>query len=802
MRKAALFVSLVLFLIPQSMSQEPTRYMEPPQELLEIIDAPLSPSLLVNPTGTHALLAYPQEMPDISQLAQPELRLAGTRINPKNYGESSPGFWGSLRIQKIDSQQSYPITGLPQDGNIRLTRWSPNGERLAIVIYKEETIELWVANTQNGKTALWADNLHATLVNNPIQWCPDSKTLFFTARIPGREGMDFSQTVPSGPSVQVSKGHKTTVRTYQDMLQSPMDEALFEHYATATLTRVTEGYEPEVIGNPGVFKSFALSPDGQYLLVQHIMRPYSYIVPYNHFPFWVEIWDSHGVLKKKLAEIPLAENIPQGFSAVRVGPRNFRWRNDKPSTLVWVEAQDKGNPKIDAPIRDIVYTLDAPYHDKPTEIVSLKYRFAGITWGWDNLAVVNERWWETRSIVTSFFNPSDPTQEKREIWNRSWQDAYADPGIFLVEDNQWGVPVLKANAKKTALYLNGRGASPQGNMPFVDEITIATFKTKRLWQCQAPYFEQLVRVLDKNVQTLLTMRESVSEPPNFYIRNLKTKKAKAFTAFPHPYPRLANVQKELVRYFRADGIELSATLYLPEGYTKGSKKIPLLMWAYPQEFVDANLAAQVTESPYRFIRPSRLSPIMWVARGYAVLDQVGMPVVARDSLLPNDTFVEQLQENAQAAIDYLVGMGVADPKRIAIGGHSYGAFMAANLLAHTHLFAAGISRSGAYNRTLTPFGFQGEERTYWEAQEVYHTMSPFSYADRIKTPILFIHGADDNNSGTFPMQSERLFQAINGHGGTARLVMLPYESHGYRARQSILHQAWEMDTWLEKWLGR
>lgn len=783
------------------MSQELTRYMEPPQELLEIIDAPLTPSLLVNPTGTHALLAYPQEMPDISQLTQPELRLAGIRINPKNYGESKPGFWGKLEFQKIGSQESYPIRDLPNDGNIRLTRWSPNGEQLAIVIYKDETIELWVANTQTGKAALWADNLHTALVSNPIQWSYDSQTLFFTSRIPSREGMDFSNVTPSGPSVQVSKGNKTTVRTYQDMLQSPMDETLFEHYATATLAKVTQGTEPEVIGNPGIFKSFSLSPDGQYLLVQHIIHPFSYIVPYNHFPFWVEIWDSHGVLKKKLAEIPLAENIPQGFSAVRVGPRNFRWRNDKPSTVVWVEAQDKGNPQIDVPIRDIVYTLDAPYNDKPTELISLKYRFAGITWGWDNLAVVNERWWKTRTIVTSFFNPSNPTQEKKVVWDRSWQDAYGDPGSFLVEDNQWGMSVLKTNPKKTVLYLNGRGASPQGNMPFVDRLTIATLKTKRLWQCQAPYFEQLIRVLDKDAQMLLTMRESINEPPNYYIRNLKKKTITALTAFPHPYPSLANVQKELIRYHRADGIELSATLYLPQGHTKGDKPLPVLMWAYPQEFVDANLAAQVTESPHRFIRPSRLSPIMWVARGYAVLDQVGMPVVAKDSLLPNDTFVEQLRDNAQAAIDYLVKMGVADPKRIAVGGHSYGAFMTANLLAHTDLFAAGIARSGAYNRTLTPFGFQGEERTYWEAQEVYHTMSPFSYADKIKSPILLIHGADDNNSGTYPMQSERLFQAINGHGGTTRLVMLPYESHGYRARQSILHQAWEIDSWLTKYLG-
>jgi dipeptidyl aminopeptidase/acylaminoacyl peptidase len=339
-------------------------------------------------------------------------------------------------------------------------------------------------------------------------------------------------------------------------------------------------------------------------------------------------------------------------------------------------------------------------------------------------------------------------------------------------------------------------------MPFLDELDIESLITKRLWQCQAPYYERFVAFIDDPIRNILTQRESETEQPNYYIRDLRRKRITPFTDYPHPYPQLKDVQKEMVRYKRNDGIDLSATLYLPAGYKKGSKKLPVLMWAYPREYVDPELAAQVTGSPYRFIRPSRLSPILWVARGYAVLDQVGMPIVGQDSLLPNDTFVEQLIANAKAAIDYLVNDGVADPKRIAIGGHSYGAFMTANLLAHSDLFAAGIARSGAYNRTLTPFGFQGEERTYWEAPDVYNSMSPFMHAHKIKTPILLIHGVDDNNSGTFPMQSERFFQAINGHGGPARLVMLPYESHGYRARQSILHQAWEIDTWLRQHLDQ
>jgi len=783
-------------------AQAPTRYMEPAKELLELIDAPSTPLLYLNPTRSHVLFAYPQGMPDIAEMAQPELRLAGIRLNPENFGSSKPQLWEKLTLRKFEAKDEYPITGLPSNGNIKGFSWSPDGNKLAITMYFPKNIEIWVANVADGVAKRWASNVHEVLGRGTVEWAPNSQHFIYTSRVLEREGLTFEDALPEGPSVQVSSGKKTTVRTYQDLLQNPLDEQKFEYYATSVLKKASEGKDPETIGNPGLIGSYSISPDGEYILVQQIIRPFSYIVPYHRFPQLVEVWGINGKLIKKLAEVPLTESIPQGFSAVRKGPRSHQWRNDKPSTIVWVEAQDEGDPKRIAEIRDLLYTLDAPFNTNATPFLSLNFRYAGITWGWDELAVVYERWWETRRMVVSFFNPSDERQPKRVVWDRSYQDAYGDPGSLVTEANPNGYHTLKTDKHRTKLYLSGQGASPEGDMPFLDELDIESLITKRLWQCQAPYYERFVAFLDDPIRNILTQRESETEQPNYYIRDLRRKRITPFTDYPHPYPQLKDVQKEMVRYKRDDGIDLSATLYLPAGYKKGSKKLPVLMWAYPREYVDPELAAQVTGSPYRFIRPSRLSPILWVARGYAVLNQVGMPIVGQDSLLPNDTFVEQLIANAKAAIDYLVNDGVADPKRIAIGGHSYGAFMTANLLAHSDLFAAGIARSGAYNRTLTPFGFQGEERTYWEAPDVYNSMSPFMHAHKIKTPILLIHGVDDNNSGTFPMQSERFFQAINGHGGPARLVMLPYESHGYRARQSILHQAWEIDTWLRQHLDQ
>jgi len=791
-------------LTANALSQEPVRYTEPPDELKELLEAPSTPVLRVNPTSTHVLYAYPEGMPDISELAQPELKLAGIRINPANYGASRTLFFNKLTLRKIenDSGEEYPIVGLPEEVKINLFRWSPDGAKLAIMIYLPHTIELWVADVNSGKASRWATNLHSTINTSPIAWAPDGSYILFSSRVPYREKFDYADPLPEGPTVQQTGGLAAQERTYQDLLKNMADEMKFEHFATSCIMKVEAGKEPVMLWNPGMFKSFSISPDGQYILVEQLMRPFSYNVPYYRFPTCIDIWTSEGRICKRLAEIPLVEYIPQGFSAVREGPRNFQWQSDADATVVWVEAMDGGDPKKEAEVRDQLFSLKAPFKDKAQPLLSLKYRYSGILWGWNSLAVAYESWWETRRERTIFFNPSKTMQSGQIVWDRSSQDAYGDPGKFITEANIQGVWVLKTDKGKQKLYLSGEGNSPAGSMPFVDELDIKTLKTKRLWQCHAPYYESFSNFIGNKVDRILTRRESSDEQPNYFIHDLKKGKVSQFTRFPHPFPQLKDVKQELVKYKRDDGIELTANLYLPAGYSLSDGPLPVLMWAYPEEYVDPDLAGQVKESPYRFIRPSRLSPVLWVARGYAVLDNLGMPIVRRDTLEPNDTFTEQLVANAKAAVDYLVGRGIADPARIAIGGHSYGAFMTANLLAHSNLFAAGIARSGAYNRTLTPFGFQGEERNLWQAPDTYLKMSPFMYADRIKAPILFIHGAEDNNSGTFPMQTERMYSAIKGHGGIARMVILPFEGHGYRARQSLMHSTWEMDRWLEMYLKK
>jgi dipeptidyl aminopeptidase/acylaminoacyl peptidase len=549
-----------------------------------------------------------------------------------------------------------------------------------------------------------------------------------------------------------------------------------------------------------MIKSMLLSPDKNYLLVESIQKPFSYLVPADRFPYTVEVWSSQGALLKTLAQLPLDEVRPTGFDATVSGIRNVNWRADAPATLYWAEAQDKGDPKIKVAERDIVFTLMAPFTGEKQKLVGTTLRFGGISWSDDSFALLSERWSASRTEKVSVFQPGAPSQAPRTIIERSSDDLYNDPGSPVLIDNAYGRKVLQRNGN--LVFMTSEGGSAEGSMPFLSTFNTSTKEQKILWRSQAPFYERVTKVLDKEGSQLITLKESTDMSPNYWLVNTKKRVApKQLTAFADPYPTLKGIKKQLITYPRKDGLNLSAVLYTPEGYDPARDgRLPVLMWAYPREYKSAADAAQVRGSKYTFTRLSWGSPLYWVTRGYAIMDQTEMPIVGEGELEPNDFFIEQLVANAEAAINKVVEMGVGDRSRIAVGGHSYGAFMTANLLSHTQLFAAGIARSGAYNRTLTPFGFQYEQRSYWEAPEVYFNMSPFSFADQVKTPILLIHGEADNNSGTFPIQSERYYNALKGHGATTRLVLLPHESHGYAAKESILHTLWEMDSWLEKYV--
>jgi dipeptidyl aminopeptidase/acylaminoacyl peptidase len=611
---------------------------------------------------------------------------------------------------------------------------------------------------------------------------------------------------PDGPIVQETEGRASPNRTYQDLLQSAHDERLFEHYFTSRLAIVSLDGAVRPVGAPALWTRAVASPDGRYLYTEAVHRPYSYVVPFQRFPVRMAVLDAGtGREVKLLHDRPLQETRSMSFDATVAGPRDVAWRTDAPATLVWAHALDDGDPAVKRATRDRLYSLAAPFGTDPVAHLDVEFRIDELAWtgaaGADGrqLAIVGESWSRTKRARTWAFDPSRPGAAPRLLWERSTEDRYGDPGKLVYARNATNRYLLQTADGGRSAFLVGTGASSEGDRPFLDKLDLLTGKTTRLFRSAAPHYEEPVALLDSAGTRILTRRQGVAEVPNYWARDLARRIApRRLTAFTDPAPQFAGATKELVTYARADGVRLSATLYLPPGYDRTRDgPLPFLLWAYPQEFRSRDAASQVVGSPYLFTRPTGASHLFLLTQGYGVLDGPTMPIVAEGDGESNDTYVEQLVASARAAVDRIVALGVADRERVAVGGHSYGAFMTANLLAHSSLFRAGIARSGAYNRTLTPFGFQGEERPYWAARALYERMSPFTYADSVKTPILLVHGMADDNSGTFPVQSERFFQALKGNGATVRYVQLPAEAHAYRARESVGHTLFEMTRWLD-----
>ncbi len=782
-------------------------YKTPPAALQALVEQQRAPSAILSPRRDMVVMVKTPALPSIRDVAQPELKLAGLRINPMSYSQSRFSFGEDLWILDIETRKEIPIAGLPKNLKLADTLWSPDQKSIAFTHVAESgAVELWRVDVARKVAARISPLALNTVYGRGFAWMPDNVSLLVRLR-PAKQGAaPAALTVPNGPNSQdaLAGGAQRQARTLQDLLKNESDAAIFDHYTLAQAAIIDVKGKATMVGAPDRFLGLSASPDGKLLLTQAIDRPYSYAVSSSSFPRRIEVRNLSGAVLHTVAKLPLIEGLPPGNDAVNTGVRSISWRADAPATLVWAEAQDGGDPAKVSDVRDIVFMHAAPFKTKPQELIKLSSRYAGSTWGRGDLAMVTEYWWKTRAVKTWRVSPDVVSTAPDLIANYSSEDRYNSPGSPITRTDEAGNARLLTSADGESIYLDGEGASPEGDRPFLDRLNLKTKGKERLFHSSAPHYEEVIQLLDNQGKRVLTTRESPTERSNFYVRDL-SKPANAqltqLTQFPHPTPQLANVQKEQIRYDRADGVSLTATLYLPPNYdAKRDGPLPMLMWAYPQEFTTTNAASQVTSSPYRFNNISYWGPQSMLAMGYAVLDNPSMPIVGVNGKEPNDTYLPQLIASAEAAVNEVVKRGVADRNRIAIGGHSYGAFMTGNLLAHTRLFRAGIARSGAYNRTLTPFGFQAEERPFWKAQETYNAMSPFNYADKIKDAILLIHGEQDNNPGTFPVQSERFFQAIKGLGGTARLVMLPNESHGYRARESISHMLFETNAWMETYV--
>ena len=673
-------------------------------------------------------------------------------------------------------------------------------KKIALTNTTENGVELWLMKLETGTVVkLTEPNLNAN-VGDVINWFDDSESMLVKKISKNREELiDTKNIVPKGPTISSNAGEKAQNRTYQDLLKNKSDEHNFEQLSTSVIYKITTNGDQQKWLDESMYRSISVSPDGNYVMVNEIKKPFSYLVTYSRFPSKTTIYSKEGKLISNLIEVPLIEELPKGFMSVRKGKRSFSWRLDKPSSLTYVEALDEGDPSISVEFRDEVFEVDAPFDGDGKTIIKTINRFSGIDWGTENIAIAYDYWWNTRNRKAYLFNPSDFKKQTKIIYDRNYQDVYSDPGIFMKSRNDFNKNVLTIHSGHT--FLNGPGFTKDGQFPFIDKVNLSNLSKQRIYQSTYTNKLESIQDYDPDNKKLIVRIESPTEFPNYFTKKINSKRLNQITDFKNPFAQLQNIHKKVITYKRDDGLELSGVLYLPLNYDLEVKeKMPMILWAYPREFKDKKSAAQSNKNSNEFTYPYYGSMIYWVTKGYVVLDDASFPIIGEGNDEPNDSFRKQLVENAKAAVDAVDKLGYIDRNRVAVGGHSYGAFMVANLLSHSNLFSAGIARSGAYNRTLTPFGFQSEQRNYWEAPEIYYSMSPFMHANKMKTPLLLIHGEDDNNSGTYPMQSERYFNALKGLGATVRLVMLPKESHGYRSKESIFHVIWEQDQWLEKYV--
>jgi len=780
-------------------------YQKAPPPIPDILNAPPTPLVEVSPNSKWLLAADRLPYPPIADLAQPMLRLAGLRINPATNGRHHPPRFVHLHLYYTLGNEQADVA-VPRDAYLSPPAWSQDSQHFAFTNATSNGIELWIGQIGTYTAAAVPKIKISAVLGEPFLWMPDGKTLLVQTVPETRGNPPAAPKSPDGPIIQESDGKLAPVRTYEDLLHDAHDEDLFDYYSTVQLALVKDG-KAVPVGKPGIFSRVEPSPDGKHLLVVRLHRPYSYILPESEFPREVEVWNLSGKLEYKVASLPLEDHVP--IEGVPLGPRDYQWVPTKPATLVWADALDGGDPKTKAPFRDELMMLSAPFTDDPQELAKLEQRFvpagggfggfragSAVEWTDQGTGLVRDYNRDRRWQRTFLIDIAKPGTAPKLLWERSIRDRYRDPGTPLMRTLANGKRVMRQQGD--SIFLVGAGASPKGEFPFLDRFDLETGKSERIFQCGDGQYESVVALMNDDGTQFITRHESPTEPPNYFVRTANSADKKALTNFPDPAPQLRGITKQLVTYKRVDGVQLSFTLYLPADYKKG-ERLPTIVWAYPLEFNDAATAGEVSGSPYHFTTITGISQLFLVTQGYAILDNATMPVIG-DPETMNNTYIEQIVESAKAAIDKAVEMGVTDPDRVGVGGHSYGAFMTANLLAHSNLFRAGVARSGAYNRTLTPFGFQSERRTIWEAPEMYIKVSPFMYANKIKSPLLLIHGMADDNSGTFPIQSERMYEAIKGNGGIVRYVQLPFEAHGYLARESTEHTLWEMVTWFDKWV--
>ena len=798
MKKVLTLVSFTFFCF-FAKAQESTNYQKPAKEVADLLLAPPTPTISIDGKAQYMLVMERSFYPIVEELGQPEFKIAGIRINPNNFSLSRQNFIKQLSLKNLVTGKMISIAGLPNNLSALNPTWNPSENKIAFYNVTATAVDVWVIDIKTSTCSKINKNAANIVLSSSLIWLDDA-TVLYKINTHTAAQMSKKPITPKGPTIQESLGKVAPSVTYQDLIKSPYDEYVFEYLATAQLVKNNAGVETK-IGAPAIISSIDLSPDKKYFLTRTINKPFSYLVTVYGFATTVNVTDLNGKIVKTIADLASAETTPSGYDNVQNVARAFDWKDDEAATIIYALPLDSGIMKKNVPFHDVVMALAAPFTGSPKELFKTTTRYSRTVWGNEQIALVTEMLRSKQQYKVSRYDARN--NSLTTLYQGNMTDAYNNPGTPVTTKNKYNRDVIAmTNNGQSILMNNITGASPKGDLPYLASFDLTTKANTILWRCSEDNFEMVMDVLDINNLKVITRRETEKEVPNYYIRSIKDNSKSAITNFTNPYTSMEGVTKEKIKYKRKDGVDLTGDLYLPKGYDKVKDgPLPTLIWAYPREFTNAADASQIRGNQHKFTLLSWGSPVFYVTQGYAIFDNAEMPIVATaPDKKPNDDFVNQLILNATAAIDKLVDLGVGDRSKMAVGGHSYGAFMTVNLLAHCNLFKAGIARSGAYNRTLTPFGFQNEERTFWQAKDLYLSMSPFAFADKIKTPLLMTHGEMDDNTGTYPINSERLYAAIKGHGGTARFVYLPYEAHGYKGKENVLHLLWEQGRWLDKYL--
>ena len=813
MKKTTTFTLLVRLLctitLPLS-AQE--KYMEPPREIMEMMMAkPIPQTIFSNNYKKYAEVQRDDAMKSIAYISAPEYRVAGININPANFSASRIIFISnSIRLCDVATGKIVEIAGMPQEAQISGVKWSPNDTYIGFLHHTQNEVQLWridVATATAEKINQFPLNCVLSK-NDPYVFLDDERILYTS--VPEDIGtIPQPPVIPNGPIIQENYGKTKVLETYSNVLTSYYDEQLFDYFTTTQFIL----FSPQGsfrIGPKAIVRSFTLSPNKNYMLVTTEHRPYSYLETHNGFPSKLEIWSIQGQVMALLESKAGEEENTSASADNKKAPRKsgYAWRDDMPETLVWTETsqpiqKDEGKKEeAEQKFTTAIYQQHAPFNGQKELVIRPENKIGSVTWGNGKFALYTETSTKEKIRNTLSFVPCDTTKTPRLLYTESTEidslSIFPIIGKPYMVTNNYGVNVVYVDDKLTHLYFTGARRDSEGdNMNFIDRFDLKTKKAINLWTGKAPYNESIEAITDfKNVK-FISLKQSVKDVPNYFIVDPKTNKWQQITFNTDPCPSIRAIQSRFITYQRKDGVRLTARLYLPEGYDpEKDGKLPVFMWGYPHEYKSVALAERARPTRYTF---TVLSHAFLVTQGYAVLDGFSMYIISNNTKQqPNDLFREQLIMNAEAAINYIDSIGIGDKNRVGVGGHSYGAFMTANLLAHTKLFKAGIAQSGAYNRTLTHNGFQTETRTYWKAPQLYFEMSPFAYANQIKTPLLLVHGQEDNNTGTFPIQSQRLYHALVGLGGNVRYVQLPHETHGYITKESQFHVMYEIVTFLDK----